>query len=105
MRVRPRSLDAFPHGCAHDAERPSRRIAICQQACGKLRQAKNLRVGFAHYKGIIKTRYKHCHLGIFPFLDSQRGMCYYPNVKSVTAHYLNVKCFNIKILLLGGTYG
>ncbi len=78
MRVWPSSLDALPHGRSHDAERSSRHIAIRQQARGKLCQAKDLRVGFPYLNGAIKTRYNHCHLGIFPFLASQGGIMLLP---------------------------
>src|SRR6266702_1716636 len=96
MRVRPRPLDSFPHGRSHDAERSPRRIAISKQARGKLCHSKNLRVGIPHDDSVIKTRDNYAHFCILSSLDQEQGICYYPNVKRVTANLLSVKYLNIK---------
>src|SRR5437667_7094697 len=106
MRVRPRSLDSFPHGRSHDAECSPRRIAISKQTRGKLCHSNNHRVGIPYNDSVIKTRDNYAHFCILSSLDLKQGICYYPNVKRVTNNSLNVKYLNIKFLsLLGGIYG
>lgn len=97
VRVRPRSLDSFPHCRSHDAERTSSRVAIGKQARGKLRQAKNLRIGLAHNDSVIKIRYYQGHRYTLSFLDTKQAICYYLNVKIVTNKSLNVKYLNVNI--------
>src|SRR2546426_4675172 len=100
MRMRPRSLDSFPHGRSHDAECSPRRIAISKQARGKLCQAKNLRVGLPHDDGVIKTRDKYGHFSILSFLDSIGIVSYcYGNLSKRSA--FKWKIFSLSISLMG----
>src|SRR6266487_754726 len=100
MRVRPRSLDTFPHRRAQNAERSPRRIAVSKQTRGKLRHAKDLRIGLPHDDGVIKTRDNQGHCCFLSFLDRIGRVSYrYDRLSKRSA--FTWKIFSLSISLMG----